>query len=199
VNYELGGRLTFRGVSGHLAAFLREGRNLIDWIRFEGSDTTKAANITQLKIRGLESSWGFDFDKIFNKKGLPVVGLSYAFMESDTLSRGFESNYVLDFLRHKVGLTVRQPLTETVNLSVSFSHQKRIGSFRSVGEMRAFEPFSLLDVRLAHTDSHVTLFAEVTNLLNQRVSDIGNVLLPGRWLRAGIAVNVSAKKASDLR
>jgi len=33
------------------------------------------------------------------------------------------------------------------------------------------------------------IYAEAANLFNAAVMDLGNVQLPGRWIRAGLSVN----------
>jgi len=197
LNYELGTKMHSSWGIFHIAAFRREGKNLIDWIRYFGSNQTVAANVTTVNINGVESSLNFS-PKELTQKELPLdrVQLSYTYMWSDTASTGFQSNYVLDFLQHKFDLNVSQKISEHIHVHWNITHQQRRGEFvnASTGTAQSFKPFTLVDFKIKHQRNGLGIFAEVANLFNVSYIDIGNIPQPGRWMRAGISYQLDFKK-----
>jgi vitamin B12 transporter len=53
-----------------------------------------------------------------------------------------------------------------------------------------YDPFWLIDLRAGIVLNRITLFADVTNLLNTAYRDIGSVVMPGRWFTAGIKASL---------
>jgi hypothetical protein len=47
-----------------------------------------------------------------------------------------------------------------------------------------------MDVRLTATIKQLKFFAEATNVFDSPMMDLGNVQLPGRWLKAGLTLAV---------
>lgn len=195
VNYEAGLRFFSAPVTGVLSIFRREGRDLIDWIQFNGSDVTQAANITTVNVNGIEIGARFNLAEWVGERSVfSTVNLSYTYLQADTASKGYASNYVLDFLRHKFNLVALQPIGERVTVQWNASYQERIGGYFDpvLGAERGFEPVFLLDLRITHHSQWFEVFVEASNLFNETYVDIGNVPQPGRWLRAGIFLNISA-------
>lgn len=196
VNYELGLKLNESNGFGHVSLFRREGKNLIDWVRLNGSANTVATNLTEVVIEGAEidystkpSGW------VKEVKFLNQIKFSYTYMTSDNNSDGFESNYVLDFLQHKADLFFQLKLTETVNFNWSTSFQERKGEFVDANrEAQKYEAIYLSDAKLTFQQKDLLLFLQVTNVFNQEYFDLGNVQNPGRWVSAGLNYKIDFKK-----
>ena len=165
-------------------AFIRQGRNLIDWVRYEGSLTTQAANLREVTFNGMETS--LLLHDIFNNS----IGVSYTFIKASESSDGFESNYVLDFLRHKLDIKTSLSLPADLTLSLRYSIQDREGGYYDpeAGEEIEFLPVGLLGATLSREFMEGKLKANVRvdNALDVELFDIGNVMLPGRWMRASL-------------
>ena len=58
----------------------------------------------------------------------------------------------------------------------------------------AYKAFWLLDFRLFYQQKNFKVFAEGSDLLDIKYQDIENVGLPGRWLRAGLSINIRFKE-----
>ncbi len=193
VNYEGGLKYFGKHVSGVATFFRREGVNLIDWIRFEGSDITQAANITTLNINGLELGFQANLKALLGEKSpFSSLRIGYTYMQGDSASTGFESNYALDFLQHQFNAVLLQQISEKISVQWNTSFQQRLGGYfdPSLGEEVPFEPVLLLDVRISHRTEMFDVFLEVANLFDRLYVDIGNVPQPGRWLRAGVAIRL---------
>lgn len=197
LNYEAGVKIRTKYAQGHVAFFRREGRDLIDWIRFNGSDITQAANITEFNINGIETQWSIGLESLVGER-FPVrrARVGYTYMWADSTSSDFESNYVLDFLRQKIDVSLDQYINESLWLTWAVTYQDRVGGYFSASENRevSFDPVLLTNVRLTHRMDYAHLFVEVANLFDQTYSDIGNIVQPGRWIRAGVNVQVPLKR-----
>jgi iron complex outermembrane receptor protein len=169
-------------------AFIRQGHNLIDWVRYEGSLTTQAANLREVTFNGMETS--LLLRERYNDSFGVSFGVSYTFIKADESSDGFESNYVLDFLRHKLDIRTSLSLPADLKLSFRYSLQDREGGYYSPveGEEVEFLPVGLLGATLSREFMEGKLRANirVDNALDEEYVDIGNVMLPGRWMRASL-------------
>jgi len=165
-------------------AFIRQGHNLIDWVRYEGSLTTQAANLREVTFNGMETSL------LLRDRYNNSFGVSYTFIKASESSDGFESNYVLDFLRHKLDIKTSLSLPADLTLSLRYSLQDREGGYYSQvkGEEVEFSPVGLLGATLSREFMEGKLKANVRvdNALDVAYVDIGNVMLPGRWMRASL-------------
>tara|TARA_B100000768_G_scaffold176328_1_gene188920 strand:- start:221 stop:1210 length:990 start_codon:yes stop_codon:yes gene_type:complete len=165
-------------------AFIRQGHNLIDWVRYEGSLTTQAANLREVTFNGMETSL------LLRDRYNNSFGVSYTFINAEESSDGFESNYVLDFLRHKLDIRTSLSLPADLTLSLRYSLQDREGGYYSPveGEEVEFSPVGLLGATLSREFMEGKLKANVRvdNALDVAYVDIGNVMLPGRWMRASL-------------
>lgn len=190
INYEGGFKYTQKMSYGHVAYFRREGKNLIDWIRFAGSDTTRAANLTEVTINGLEADVNYNLEGVLGENfPLKRVSASYMYLWADTASTNFESNYVLDFLQHKADVGLHFKFGSTLFLDYQISYQDRVGEFTNAqGDEEAYEPVLLSDIRVGANYENLNVFIAASNLFNVRYNDIGNVQQPGRWVKLGATV-----------
>jgi iron complex outermembrane receptor protein len=196
INYELGVKHSGKSSNGTVALFRREGKNLIDWIRYTGSNTTQAANLTEVIINGAEveyivqsGSW------ISNVPILNQLRFSYSYMFSEDESDNFESNYVLDFLNHKADVLAQFKLTEQLFLDWNVSFQDRKGEYVNVdGNEIEFESVFLSDLRFSAKKEDLMLYVQASNLFDKEYSDIGNVANPGRWISVGMNYKFNFKK-----
>ena len=165
-------------------AFIRQGHNLIDWVRYEGSLTTQAANLRDVTFNGMETSL------LLRCKNNNTIGVSYTTIKASESSVGFESNYVLDFLRHKLDIRTSLSLPADLTLSLRYSLQDREGGYYSPveGEEIEFLPVGLLGATLSREfmEGKLKTNVRVDNVLDVALVDIGNVMLPGRWVRASL-------------
>lgn len=168
--------------------FKRWGQNLIDWVRFNGSDITEATNLRAVQFSGQEFSLSVQANE--TSAALRYLTVSLALMNADETSSGFESNYVLDILNTKADVILGWSPMDRVMLDVRWSAQDRNGGYYDpvAGAEIDFAPLQLLGATLRWTPELLPLsfHVRVDNLLDEQYVDIGNVDQPGRWLRAGL-------------
>ncbi|MOA25078.1 TonB dependent receptor [compost metagenome] len=100
--------------------------------------------------------------------------------------------YDLSFLRFKSEFMLDHAIIKNVSASWRFSYQERAGNYRdfTTKEVVEYNPFTLLDLRIMYSRAYYTVFAEASNLLNTTYYDFGNLQQPGRWMKAGVKVNL---------
>jgi iron complex outermembrane receptor protein len=111
-------------------------------------------------------------------------------MKASESSSGFESNYVLDFLKHQLNVRASIILPAEINLTLRYSLQDREGGYYSPVEGMEIEflPIHLVGASLTKSflDGKINTHIRVENVLDVKVHDIGNVMLPGRMIRGGL-------------
>ena len=187
-NFETGIRLLDISETNTLkfeqSIFIRKGHNLIDWVRLEGEEVVQAVNLREVVFNGLETSLmlNWENDNLFR--------VSFTSIRASESSVGFESNYVLDFLRHKLDISTSLSLPADLKLSLRYSLQDREGGYSSPVEEEEVEfvPTGLLGATLSREFMEGKLNANirVDNAFDEELVDIGNVTLPGRWVRASL-------------
>ena len=190
---EFGYRLTTDLSSGHRLVisqhlFHRWGRNLIDWVRFNGSSITEATNLREVHFTGQELNLSAQANNADARLRYFTLGLT--FIQADETSDGFESNYVLDVLNTKADLLFGYRLAPQLHRDVRWSIQERNGGYFDPveGSEVDFGLVNLLGTTLQWTPGALplTFHARIDNVLDAQYVDIGNVDQPGRWVRAGV-------------
>ena len=121
------------------------------------------------------------------------LSVNYSVNNSDTVSEGFQSAYVLDHLHSKLSLIMAQKLSNKLRVDWRVSHQDREGDyidFQSGNEID-YEPFWLVAARATFSIfNNSSIFLEVNNILDNQYIDFGNIPQPGRWARFGVIFNM---------
>ena len=176
--YETGVSWAREILRGNLAVFRREGRDLIDWVRAERTDPWHVRNIAHVNTEGLEISVTFDPDRATGHLPLSRMHASYAFLDAHKRTEAFESKYVLDQLRHQFILNIEHNLFYSLKQGWKLRYEDR----------PAGESHFLLDTRISWQYRKMKLFIEATNLFDTTYRDVGSIPMPGRWIKAGLAL-----------
>lgn len=188
INYEGGIKLNTKYVKGNIAYFRRDAENLIDWVRLNGDDTTRATNLTEAIFNGFDMQLNISTEPFFGKDAvIDQFRINLAYIDADKSSGNFESNYVLDFLKWKGTFSFRQRLSDFVFADWYINYQQRKGGYfkpRDTQEIK-YKSFSTVDVRLSHQTRRLSVYIEASNLFDTFYVDFGNIEQPGRWFKAG--------------
>lgn len=197
LSYEAGLKFIQDDFVVELAIFKSEGENIIDWVR--SSDTLKweSKNITELNTSGFEFAFRLN-SSFFNKRNLPInqFKLSYAFINVTKQSGDFTSKYALDYLKHKLALNISHRIYKGLSMNWQATYQDRAGSYFAYPENNEtdYDPFVLLDAKMNWEIQNWDVYLEVANLFDADYFDIGNVIMPGRWIRMGISFDINLSK-----
>ncbi len=179
-----------------MALFYRKGVKTIDWIWTDSIWQTR--NLTELNTYGGESSLQITPVSITNTPIAPVlrainhIRVAYSYTELNKACDTHISNYALDNLKHKFIIDLGLQLPAGLYLDGKVLWHDRNGSYlhyetpQSAPYETPYEPYWLIDIHAGIKLNRVIPFIQVTNLLNSTYRDIGSVVMPGRWLMAGI-------------
>jgi iron complex outermembrane receptor protein len=155
-------------------------------------DMWQPRNLTRINSYGTEIQVQLYPEEFFGENAPEKLVFSYFNNNMDKQLPGLISNYALDNLKHKMILSGNYELIRNLSLNLSFIYQDREGTFtlyqnKKPVEEKEYTPFWLADLKLNYRYRNFTVFLSVNNLLDEKYYDIGNVIQPGRWVKAGVA------------
>lgn len=189
--YEVGVKYLSEGVRGNVSVYHHHGKNMIDWIRDtrKGDDAVwESVNHTKVNSVGVEANLYFDFLSLLpTQRFMRYVSLAYSYIDQDKdLENYLQSQYALEYLKHKFTAQVVFNLFSHLYLNLSYRYQERMGNYQLLsGEVKPYGSYSLFDARLSWNADKYKLYVESNNLFNKTYYDYGNVPQPGRWIMAG--------------
>jgi iron complex outermembrane receptor protein len=193
VTYEGGLKYTGKYLYGQMSVFRRDGSNIIDWIKTKPEDAKwQSMNLTKLNTYGFETTLNFLTDRIAGTScPVKIFNLSYSFVETNKNSGDYISYYALDYLKHKFSAVLGHNITKNLTASWAYSYYYRAGTYLEYpsNAQKSYDPYSLLDGKISWHRELITAYIEASNILNKSFADIGNVEMPGRWIKAGLIVN----------
>ncbi len=192
-SFESGFRYRQKGVDLHAGGFYRRGENLIDWGKMQGETVYTTSNINEVKALGVESSAVLQLDELLPQQWIRNLNISYNWiMQKKSTPENYQSVYVLNHLKHKLNVGFEHG-TGIKPLSVhwNFLFRDREGGYiaSSTQQQIDYEPVWLTDLRVIWKQPNYKIYAEATNLMNQKYSDLGELVQPGRWFRVGFSMN----------
>ncbi len=186
---EGGVKYSSRWLTVQTSIFHHHARNMIDWVMDtrEADPVWQSVNHTRINTLGEEIS--LNGLLAFGSWHLAYCHLHQQKQEADYL----QSQYSLEYLRHKVTAQVQMHLLEAFDLTLNYRWQDRMGTYTtSDGEVRAYHPYSVIDARLAWNSAPYSIYVEGNNLTAHHYVDYGNVVQPGCWVTAGIKLTLGA-------
>ena len=168
--------------------FHHHSRDMIDWVRDtrEQDAPWQSVNLTKVNTFGQEVTLASQFSPF-------TLQLSYCHLhQSKDVPDYLQSQYSLEYLRHKVTAQLQMPIVALLNLTVNYRWQDRMGSYTDTnGQIQSYHPYSIVDCRLAWDADTYSLYMEANNLFSKKYVDYGNVPQPGTWLMAGFKYNLN--------
>lgn len=186
---ELGLQWTNYGLRTSLTAYYRIGKNLIDWVKTADEEKWRSVNHTRVDALGGEVKIGYSYGY-----WLKNIELTYAYCHLDKEAGELLSKYALDYLEHKLAFNLEHGIYKGFGASWQITYQNRHGTYANKnGATETYQPYFLVDGRLFWQNNKLNIFLESSNLLNTHYYDYGGIEQPGRWLKAGISVNLDLK------
>lgn len=179
LSYELGWDWAKERQRVAVTLFERHGRDLIDFVLAPSDTLFRARNLRAVDTQGAELVWEHKLGSRTRPVGLTF---SYAYLHASGDEPEGISGYVFDYLEHRALLRTEGStpwrLEWAADLSWNERHQQ--------------DPYPRLDLSLGRRigDSPVHLFAQVTNVTDERYFEQGSVQMPGRWALGGVRVTL---------
>lgn len=198
MEYEFGTTITASDWNASVSYFYRNISDAIDWIWLDDEQKWHTMNLTDLHTHGISAGGQWNV-KLTAGERFPIHLFSahYTFMNSNKSSDRYQSYYVMDYLRHKLNLGITHRIAGKIYAHWLIVWQDRNSTYMQYhaedeSESEApYDPFWQIDLRVYHQTKQLNIFVEASNLGNKQHHDIGNITLPGRWIRAGMAVTLT--------
>lgn len=194
VTWSLGADYAAGRWSASARTYYRDGRNVIDWVlRPELGDRWHSEQSSRLATFGVELSGGYRVPSGF----LRAVTASYAYVTTSQRSDLITKN-AMDFMRNKAVLGIELQPLRNISVVLTGSVYDRNGRYTCYpqtgtpagGYERRYEPYFLLDARIAWTRGVWRIYLDGTNLTGSGYCDIGGLPMPGRWFGGGLVVTI---------
>lgn len=192
INYETKLSYTHPQLTAQTTFFYRMGSDIIDWIKTSPDEPWHSVNHTSINTFGISSSIQ---SSIPNCKYIDKLTLQYAFLDEQNRNKQeISSKYVLDYLRHKIDLSIRHHILPKLSANWNLSYQDRAGKYleykgNDYTTWLAYDPFFLLDMRMEWKQSEIlTIFGDLTNITHTQYQDISNI--PQAGFEASIGVKM---------
>jgi iron complex outermembrane receptor protein len=182
---ECGIKYYSRWLTAQASIFHHHARNMIDWVMDtrESEPIWQSVNHTKVNTFGQEVSINYQSSMINCQ--LAYCHLHQQKQETEYL----QSQYSLEYLRHKLTAQLRMHLTKSIDLTLYYRWQDRMGSYTTIeGKVTDYHPYSVVDARLAWTKDTYSIYIKGNNLTGHRYVDYGNVPQPGFWITGGMKV-----------
>ena len=193
---EGGVKYSSRWLTVHTSIFHHHARNMIDWVMDtrDADPIWQSVNHTKINTLGEEITLTSNLSTLNSHLSPFNFQLSYCHLHQSKDEQPFlQSQYSLEYLRHKVTAQLQMHLWEAFDLTLNYRWQDRMGTYTTVdGEVRAYHPYSVVDARLAWNNDPYSIYVEGNNLTAHHYVDYGNVVQPGCWVTAGIKLTLGA-------
>jgi len=198
-SYELGFKIDKNNLNLGLSGFYRDAKDVIEWVRevdAEFDQKWETQNLTHVETYGINLKGNVNI----NYLTLSSITTNYTYLLQDAASENntLDTRYSLNYLKHNLIVSMNQSIFRKFSLSWIVKYQDRAGSYLKYdfslddySGNKDFDPFWLLDAKLAYQFKSVNIFAEVSNVFNKKYSDIANIIMPGRWFKAGFVIKFS--------
>jgi len=202
--YELAGQWS-KGKSINIggALFLRQAKNLIDWVRTSDTLPWRSSNITGMNTLGGELTL-FISPSIFNKENdkpfFKGLWMDFSYVTADKSSGDWISYYVLDYLKYKAGGRLEHRVYGNLTVSWRLNYQDRAGNYNDflTGTETDYKAFMVFSSRIIYQQSFFKSYIDIANITNEKYIDFGNIYQPGRWIKAGAVFSFNIKKIKNI-
>ncbi len=179
---ELGYQWRRARVEMSVAAFSRHSRNLIDWTRAKDDDPWQVRNIRRLDTVGFELDTSLRLTRSDGPAGARLH-MGYSHLKSAQGVIELASKYALTHLRNQlvIGLDHRWP-------GSGLRQDWRVRIEERVDRQR----YRIVDTRLSWARGRMRFYIEANNLFDEDYVDPDPLPAPGRWLGAGMTLDLGS-------
>lgn len=177
VNTELGFRFNTSTFNGSASVFNRKSTNLIDWARADNTQKWQPLNLNNVSFLGLEASINKSFKGILQQTSIQYTFIDAQFHQPEN----YTSRYTLSNIKHQVTGTIRINWYKSLYQTVTLRHINRV----------TMTDYSLIDSKLYYEFRYISLYTDISNILNTNYMEAGYVTMPGRWAKVGIDIRLN--------
>lgn len=163
--------------------FLRETKDMIDWVKPAEDDPWTTLNFQQIQTKGISLNIRYDFIAKQQAEDFGLTGdLSYTYLDSEIKKKQedqYISRYALENLKHQLNAKVNFDFFGKAKLQLNGKYQERISA----------KDYFLLDIRLSTQIDAFYIYLDAENLTDVTYTETAAVPMPGKWFRLGVKWN----------
>ncbi|MFI3264081.1 MAG: TonB-dependent receptor plug domain-containing protein [Rikenellaceae bacterium] len=161
--------------------YIRQGHNVIDWVKESADASWQSMQITELSTLGTEMAASYAPQGFVER-----IRASYGYITMDKDSGAMISKYATDYMRHKASADIILNLPLNLSLAITASGYAREGNYTSAeGTVEEYKPYFLLDGRLSWECKKIRIYLDATNITSTEYFDYGGLIMPEAWLTLG--------------
>ncbi len=189
----------YRGIQASASLYYNRCSNMIDWImdltQPEDQRHWESVNFTEINSFGAELTANISLETLFPGQRLfKSIDVAYNYINQEKVNvPDIQSRTTLEYLKHKAVAGMHFNLPLNLELGVNCRYQDRAGSFTDVdGQVRPYEPYSILDARLQWSSGPYNIYLEGNNLTDKQYFDYGSIPQPGFWAIIGFNISLDS-------
>lgn len=192
ISTEVGVKYFTNEFNASLSGFYRQGKDIIDWIKYSPEEKWQSANLSNMNTYGVAAS----ANKLFTSHFINYAGIKYTWLTSQKDNGDIISLYALDYLNHNFNLYISHNVIKNLSATWTATVQKRNGSYIDYSSQKEtpYSTIGLLNLKVMYLYKNIEFSLSASNLLNRKYYDIGNVEQPGLWVIGGVKINISGKE-----
>ncbi len=160
--------------------YMRDSRNLIDWVKEKEEDPWQPENFYHAQIHGIEWESRYRFGE--NALNISHLKFFYTYVQAELIDtdRAAFSRYALDNLRHQAMIQVDGRIIDKISYSLSGRYLDRVN----------LDDYFLMDAQVEYRWKKGKLWIQLNNLFNERYTETNGVPMPGRWFNGGVSMKL---------
>ena len=180
MTYEAGIKYLGNRYFFNVAYYLRDSRNLIDWVKDREEDPWQPQNFYHARIQGLELENRYRFPE--NDLNLSHLKIFYTYVDAHLVNSDQSnfSRYALDNLRHQAMAQLDGLVAGRFQYSLSGRYLDRVN----------LDDYTLLDAQLQYQGNKLKIWVQVNNITDQQYTETSGVPMPGRWYNGGVSTRL---------
>ncbi len=188
---DLGVKANYKQIKLRVGGFYRYADDLIDWVRASDTLPWRSVNLGTIQTWGAEASLAYVFSGNIGKHW-KQIDCSYAYVIADKHPTDYYSKYVLDYLKHQFSVHANFDIWKNIGLDLDAVYNHRTGQYADAksGLPTNYKPYFLMNANLHWTYKIITVYGQVSNILDVKYIDYGNLEQAGRWITAGISIKI---------
>lgn len=177
-NYEVGIKNRRNNVfTTEVGLFIRDGKNMIDWVRASDTDPWKPVNLLGLRMSGVDMQSTISLHS-FLPALFDQLSIKYTYIDAQVSDyESLLSRYALENLKHQLRVGLQLKYGNNITHTITIGYYDRVN----------LEDYMVCDTRLAFRVPKFSVFVDVTNVFDETYQETNLVVMPGRWAKAGIA------------
>lgn len=181
LSFEAGVKMVRGSILANANIFIRNEKNVIDWVRQDENESWTARNMGEVTVKGLDLNITFkSIARMYKKIPIPSINLGYTFLNLSREENSLQSKYLLGKPEHKFTLNADYDLISNLKQIWKARYEILPDSGKRL----------ILDTGISLEIKNAEFFINITNLLNTNYTELEWIPMPGRWAKAGIRLDI---------